>query len=120
MASDFGSCGFGAITPELILRSLVATKGGLNSLRIESYTNVTQTSPIHCATKEDFQINLSRALTMAQDGAVALRVNFVVGLGDGGFNDCANAVDDNYIKNSFFGEGVDGKVYFNVDGTNPS
>ena len=120
MATDFNVCGFGAITPELILRSLIGciTGTGVKVFRIEGYTNVATTPATACASYEDFMINLQRAMDMADDGQVTLRMNMLSAADGGcGCNEAATWYDN---LNSLFGVGVDGKVYINVVITNPS
>ena len=117
-ATEFTNAKFGAITPELILRSLIGCVVGTGQavFRVEMHTDTT-TSPVHCASFEDFQINLRRCLAMADDGYVTLRVNVVsdtvstCGL-------CANAITYYDYLNSLFGEDNGGLVYFNVYQTN--
>lgn len=122
MASDFDSCGFGAISPELILRSLIGCVDNLAGtytqavLRVELHSEA-MTSPVHCASFEDFQINLRRCLDMALDGHVTLRVNvFSRSVDTCGL--CANAATWYDYLNSLFGEDENGLLYLNVYQTN--
>lgn len=113
MATDFNGCGFGAITPDLILKSLRGCGGttGQGVLRCEFYTNVA-TSPVHCGSDEDFEINLRRSIDMGIDGKPILRVNLnAEALEECG---CGVAETDVDIMNSFFSEDGTGKVYFNM------
>jgi len=119
MATDFDSCGFGAITPDLILSSLIGcvTATGAKRFRIQKYTDVVTTTPISCGSKEDFEINLRRALDMGYDGDVVLRVNIIdyfEGQGTFGQCDCGVPKTVPEMLNSMFGEDNTGKVYLNV------
>ena len=119
MATDFGACGFGAITPDLILSSLIGcvTATGAKAFRIQKYSDVATLTPVKCANKEDFEINLRRALDMGYDNDVVLRVNMIdyyEGQGTIGQCDCGVAKTVPEILNSLFGEDNTGKVYFNV------
>ena len=121
MANDFTDCGFGAITPELILRTLIGCVSNLAGtytqavLKVDMYHEL-MLSPVHCASYEDFQINLRRALNVSNTG-LSLRVNYLVqGLDTCGL--CANAITWWDYFNSLFGEDSDGVVYINVFITN--
>ena len=63
MATDFGVGGFGAITPDLILSSLIGcvTATGASALRIQEYSDVATLTPVNCANAEDYMLNLQRA-----------------------------------------------------------
>ena len=117
MATDFTDCGFGAITPELILRSLIGciTASPMRAFRIETHTNIV-TSAVHCANYEDFQINLNRALAMASDDKPTLRVNMITRVADCDTCGSGNTWFD--WLNSCFGEDANGLVYFNSYATN--
>jgi hypothetical protein len=119
MATDFGACGFGAITPDLILKSLIGcdTVTGQKKFRVQLYT-VSTLTPVHCGSDEDFEINLRRALDMGYDDKVVLRVNVAqhfegaeIGIGE---CDCGFATTVPDMLNSLFGEDAQGVVYFNV------
>jgi hypothetical protein len=119
MATDFGSCGFGAITPDLILSSLIGcvTATGQKRFRIQEYSDVATLTPVHCGNSEDFGINLKRALDIGYDGTVVLRVNIIdyyEGQGTIGQCDCGVAATVPELLNSLFGEDALGNVYFNV------
>jgi len=119
MATDFGSCGFGAITPDLILSSLIGcvTANGQKRLRVQKYTNVATLTPVHCGNSEDFNINLRRALDMGYDGDVVLRINIIdyfEGQGTIGQCDCGVAKTVPELLNSLFGEDAQGNVYVNI------
>lgn len=145
--SDFTDCGFGVITPELILRSLIGCLAegdgplrlqgkslprlpGLNildppaqgvntgqaALKIEFHQEVT-TSPVHCGSFEDFQINLQRALVFDPMYGLTLRVN--INWDD--LDTCGtfqNAITWWDYFNALFGEDSEGLVYLNVFVTN--
>ncbi len=119
MATDFGSCGFGAITPDLILSSLIGcvTANGQKRFRIQKYTDTVTLTPVHCGNAEDFEINLRRALDIGYDDEVVLRVNIIdyfEGQGTIGQCDCGIPKTVPEMLNSLFGEDNAGNVYFNV------
>ena len=121
MANDFNTCGFGAITFDLIIKALTGCSPNLQGtytqhvLRVEEHSEVI-TSPIHCANHEDFQITLQRALVVADDGQLALRVNYrISGVTTCG---CNEAKTEEEILTDFFGEDAQGLVYFNIYITN--
>ena len=118
MATDFNACGFGAISYETIIKALTGcvTATGKAALRVQMYSNVV-TSPVSCSCKEDFAINLQRALHMGYDREVVLRVNktdYLDGAGFGSCPTCANAMTLTDTISSLFGEDENGVVYFNV------
>lgn len=118
MASDFNSDKFGAISPELVIKSLTGcvVSTGKAALRVQIFNNVV-TSAVSCASKEDFDINLRRALHMGYDGEVVLRVNktdYLDGVGFGNCQTCANGTTVTDIVSSLFGEDENGVVYFNI------
>jgi hypothetical protein len=119
MAADFNGCGFGAITPDLILSSLIGcvVADGSKALRIQKYTNTATLTPVHCGNNEDFALNLSRALDMGYDDKVVLRVNIIdyfEGAGTIGECDCGIPKTVPEMLNSLFGEDIAGNVYLNV------
>lgn len=119
MATDFNACGFGAITPDLILSSLVGcvTATGAKALRIQEYSDVATLTPINCGNAEDFTINLQRALDMGYDGKVVLRVNIIDYYeGQGTFEECGCGIPKTTpeLLNSLFGVDNAGNVYLNV------
>jgi len=145
--TDFTECGFGAITPELILRSLIGCiaedggplrvsgksqpklpginllrrpdevgNAGQAALKIEFHMTVT-TSPVHCGSFEDFQINLQRALVFDPVYGLTLRININwIDLDTCGT--CQNAITWWDYFNALFGEDSEGLVYLNVFVTN--
>ena len=121
--SDFTDCDFGAITPDLILRSLIGCVDSIlfptaKGLRVELNQALT-TTPVHCLTFEDFNINLRRCLAMAEDGYVTLRINAVSGRTTN-CEDCINATTWYDLLNSLFAKDSEGLVYLNVILTNAS
>ncbi len=119
MASDFTDCGFGAITPELILRSLIGCISTTKYLRV-AMTSPEVTTPIHCANHEDVQINLQRCLAIATvDNKITLRLNVQsdnpTPISD--CNACGAAVTVPEILNNLFSEDAQGRVYLNVFNT---
>ena len=119
MATDFTGCGFGAITPDLILSSLIGcvTADGQKRFRVQTYSDVATLTPVHCGNSEDFAINLRRCLDIGYDDFVVLRVNVIdyyEGQGTFGQCDCGVAQTVPDMLNSLFGEDAQGNVYFNV------
>jgi len=119
MATNFTGCGFGAITPDLILSSLIGcvVADGTSRFRIQKYSDVATLTPVNCGSAEDFTLNLRRALDVGEDNEVVLRVNIIDYFeGQGTFGQCGCGVPktESDLLNSLFGEGADGKVYFNV------
>ena len=119
MATDFNVGGFGAITPDLILSSLIGcvVADGSKAFRIQEYSDVATLTPVSCANAEDFMLNLQRALDMGYDDRVVLRVNIIDYFeGQGTFGECGcgevKSIPDQL--NSLFGEDAQGNVYFNV------
>jgi len=119
MATDFNACGFGAITPDLILQSLIGcvTATGQKAFRVQIYSETTLTS-VHCGNQEDFMLNLRRALDMGYDDKLVLRVNKTdyfegenIGIGE---CDCGIATSIPDKLNSLFGEDANGVVYLNI------
>lgn len=118
MATDFDGCGFGAITPDLILSSLIGrvTLTGQKRLRVQIFVNTVTLTPVHCGSDEDFNINLRRSMDMGTDGNVILRVNIINyqdGSGIGQYN-CGIPKTIPEMLNSLFGEDANGVVYLNV------
>ena len=122
MATDLTACGFGAITPDLILRALIGCVDNLagtytqHTLKVEIHTDALL-SPVTCASWEDFQINLRKALTMDTESGTTLRVNkYSTGYEDCG--GCANGTTWYDTMNSLFGMDENGLVYFCIYQTN--
>lgn len=118
MANEFSINGIGAITPDLILKSLIGcvVATGAKALRIQKFAETTLT-PVHCGNYEDFQINLARALMLGYDDVVVLRVNitdYFEGQGTFGACDCGMGETTSDMLNSLFGEDALGKVYLNL------
>ena len=110
---------FGAITPELILQTLIGcvTLTGAKAFRVQLFNETTLT-PIHCANYEDVLINIRRALAIGYDDKLVLRVNKAdyyegenIGFGE---CDCGVAQTVPDMVNSLFGEDANGLVYFNM------
>lgn len=118
MATDFDGCGFGAITPDLILSSLIGcvTLTGQKRLRVQTSTNTVTLTPIHCGSDEDFNINLRRSMDMGTDGNVILRVNIISYRDGSGIGQCNCGIPKTIpeMLNSLFGEDANGIVYLNV------
>lgn len=95
--SDFNSCEFGAITPELIF---AAISRGFTSLAVEDYscgigctaTSLPQsharTTPIICGSPADLMELIKQALVMADDGKVALRTATISSEDGADFDEC--------------------------------
>jgi hypothetical protein len=111
-------CGFGMLDLELILRSLLSCDegDGKTVLRVCMESNVV-TSPIHCANFEDFFMNLRRSLEMAEDGQIAIRMNYDTYIDGSGLDlcpTCANGASWTDYANSIFGEDSSGNVWINI------
>ncbi len=119
MATDFTACGFGAITPELILRTLIGCIGNTKYIRV-AITTPEVTTPIHCGNYEDVQINLQRCLVIATvDDKITLRVN-VQSDNPTPISECdvcGAAVTVPEILNNLFSEDSEGRVYLNLFNT---
>jgi len=115
--ADLTACGFGAITPELIFRSLIGCdeSTGMPAIRANLHMGEGRfTSPLKCASFEDFLILLQRSLSMGNDGHVLINVNV-------GFDtlttcdDCGSAMTWIELASTLFSEDNNGQVYLNMD-----
>ena len=92
--SDFNSCGFGAITPELIFRSIlrgttnIAVLEGFCALGCVGTTATRRSTPFVCTDANDLFSLLQRSLVMADDGKVALRVVTISSENGAAFDEC--------------------------------
>ena len=121
--SDFGTCNFGAITPELLVRSLLS---GITAqptfacgIRFQpvSTSGKTLSKVESCASLEDLMTIIQRSLMIGYDNAVAIRVNEVSSLEGAGLEVCAacqNAYSIEELLASPFVQDEDGVVYLNV------
>ena len=80
MASDFNSCGFGGITPELIFRSVLRGYSPIGGLEpfcglgiVETTCSRGHITPHVCTSENDLYLLIQRSLVMADDGKVAIR-----------------------------------------------
>lgn len=115
-SSDF--CGFGELDPELIFRSLLGcdTNDRKVVLRVCMGIGVV-TTPVHCGSFEDFLLNLRRSLEMAEDGQIAIRLNYDTypeGMGLSICDTCAMGMNWQDYANSIFGEDSNGLVWVNI------
>lgn len=118
---NFGQCDFGAITPELVLRSLLSgiTAGvscGLRFVEVD-VGGKTMTKPGGCASFEDLFTLFQRSLMIADDGVVAIRsttTNSANGVGLENCTSCANGYALWEYASSLFSEDEDGKIYMNL------
>jgi hypothetical protein len=112
-------CSFGALDPELILRSLLGCDARLEMVyfRIVPYSMSAPLTPITCASNEDFLINLRKSLLLAGDDKIALRVNLATYADGEGLSTCgvcANGFTWADYTNAAFSMDDDGLVYFNI------
>lgn len=119
--SDFGACNFGAITPELVFRSLLSGIQGSGScgLRIQAVDTdrLTLTQPIYCGTPEDFWSLLHQTLMIGTDGKVVIRTNLVESSEGDGLDGCGNCGDGYLLYEAFsaiFCRDENGVVYLNI------
>lgn len=121
--SYFNSCGFGAITPELLVRSLLSgiTANGdfACGVRTQDVSTTTKTlSKVEpCATFVDFMALFQRSLIMAYDGKVAIRTTTTSSNEGAGLENCAacaNAYTIEELLSSLFIQDEDGVVYLNI------
>lgn len=119
--SDFGACNFGAISPELIFRTLVSGIQNAGSCGIRMHgvdtSALTLTQPVYCGTPEDFWSLLHQTLIISHDGKVAIRTNFVTALDGAGLDTCGNCGDGYLLHetmSAIFSRDENGVVYLNV------
>ena len=121
--SDFGTCDFGAITPELLLRSLLS---GITAqptfacgvrLQPTSTAGKTLSKVGGCASVEDLMTVFRRALIIGYDDKVAIRTTTTTSLEGAGLETCAacqNAYSMEELLSSPFVQDEDGVVYLNI------
>lgn len=119
--SDFGSCDFGAISPDLVLRSLLSgiTSGVSCGVRIVEVSVIGKTisRPIACASHEDVWSLFARSLMMADDGKVAIRAAKTTSADGAGLENCVSCESGFTLwdyASSVFSQDEDGKVYMNI------
>ena len=119
--SNFNECDFGAITPELVLKSLLSGIIAFPACGIRTVKSSTQgktlSSPHNCTTATDLWVLFTRALMIADDGKVAIRTTYtdaIAGAGLGTCGDCDTAFQMEEIAQAIFIEDEDGKVYLNI------
>lgn len=119
--SDFGTCDFGAITPELVFRSLIsgiqnAESCGIRIVAVDT-SQKTLSTPIACSTPEYFWSLLHQTLMIADDGQVAIRANVVSSANGAGLGTCGDCQDGYLLYQIFaslFSKDANGVVYFNI------
>lgn len=121
MASDFNSCGFGAISPEMLVKSLLSGIQAFSACGIRTVAvNVsgkTLSSPHACSTAEDFWNLFLRSLVMADDDKVAIRTVYTSSANGAGLDTCGNCGDYFTVwetLQAIFIEDEDGLVYLNI------
>lgn len=121
--SDFTSCEFGVISPELLVRSLisgiVAQPDSACGIRFQGVdTSLKTLSKVEiCATFLDLMTIFQRSLIMAYDGNVAIRTTTTTTLEGASIEECAacqNAYSIEELLSSLFVQDEDGVVYLNV------
>jgi hypothetical protein len=90
MASDFNSCGFGAISPEMLVKSLLSgiqafSACGIRTVAVD-VSGKTLSSPHACSTAEDFWNLFLRSLVMADDDKVAIRTTYTASANGAGLD----------------------------------
>ncbi len=119
--SDFNSCDFGVITPDLVLQSLLSGITGRPAcgLRVKDIDTdgVTMYSTQPCATVSDLFALIQRSLVIADDDNVAIRCTTTTSLEGAGLSTCGDC-DSNYqwweYVGSLFCQDVSGVVYLNI------
>lgn len=118
--SDFTTCDFGAITPELLIRSLLSGITGIEAcgIRMKMYDIVDVATPVYqCTTPTDFMELFRKALVIADDGKVAIRVLRTQSLDGAGLSTCQNCVDSftvyEFLGSLFIADST-GAVYLNL------
>lgn len=119
--SDFGSCEFGAISPELVLRSLLSGIQGNKScglrLVVVDVSEKEMTNLGICTDALDLFTVFKQTLVMADDGFVAIRTALHTAADGEGLDHCA-ACQSGYSMDeyagSMFSKDTDGNVYLNL------
>jgi len=119
--SDFGTCEFGAITPELVLRSLLSGIQGNAScglrLTVVDVSQKEMTNLIVCTDIADLWTIFTQTLTIAHDGLVSIRAAIHTSLEGAGLDTCG-ACQSGYTMaeyaGSMFSKDTDGTVYLNL------
>lgn len=119
--SDFNSCDFGAITPELVLQSLISGITGKPNcgLRIVdvSLGGAPVTHPATCASINDFWSLILRSLVIATDGKVAIHTITTASMDGAGLENCVECGGTATMQEyggSLFSEDEAGNVYLNL------
>ena len=119
--SDFTDCGFGAISPELLIRSLLSGINGRPAcgIRVEDTSTTGQTMYVAetCGSAEDLMSLFQRALVMADDGHVAIRSTTTTAINGAGLSTCGNCASGYNVYEylgSIFCQDASGNVYLNV------
>lgn len=121
--SDFTSPLFGAITPELLVRSLVSgiiaqpTFGcGIRLQGVDTSQKTLSKVPV-CATFIDLMTTFQRSLMMAYDGKVAIRTTTTTTLEGASIEECiacGNGYSIEELLSACFVQDEDGVVYLNL------
>lgn len=118
--SDFNSCEFGAITPELLARSLLSGIDSLNScgIRTTVSTSIANQQTLYmCSTPTDLFELFRRALIIAPDGKVAIRVLETTSVDGDKLSTCQPCTDAYTLYEllgSLFVQDGNGDVYLNI------
>lgn len=111
---------FGAITPELLIRSLLSGINALDAcgIRVKEYAAIDEAHSVHtCTTPSDFIELFKKALVMADDNKVAIRVLRTDSANGVGLDTCQNCINNFTIYEllgSFFVADSTGAVYLNI------
>lgn len=117
----FNSCGFGAISPELIIRSLLNSISGEPNCGIRvvdvDTSAMTMTNPFVCGSFEDVFTLFQRSLMLADDNQIAIRSTTTNSVNGANLEVCGNC-GDGYgipeILGSLFSMDENGNVYLNI------
>lgn len=121
--SNFTDCDFGAITPDLLLRSLLSgitampdLTCGIRAQDVDEL-GLTLTKVQLCATAYDLFELFKRALMIGYDGKVAIRTITTSSNEGAGLEDCVsctNAFSTEELLSSLFVKDQNNNVYMNV------
>ncbi len=119
--SDFTDCGFGAISPELLIRSLLSGINGRPACGIRVNDTDTDQTTMYvaesCGSAEDLMSLFQRALVMADDGHVAIRSTTTTAINGAGLSTCGSCQSGYNVYEylgSIFCQDASGNVYLNV------
>jgi len=119
--SNFLSCDFGAISPELVVRSLA---GGIDALSVCGVRTVnvdtsekTLSKVGTCGSAEDLWTLFRRAMIIADDDMVAIRTTTTSSSNGAGVSNCFSCTNAYTIYEqigAMFSQDEDGVVYLNL------